>query len=424
MLAVITAWGLTACSGGKPQTAAGAQTASGIPNGESHEALTITRLNDLITEKFVDALHEVHPEINLQIVSYGGKNGAGYSQYSLEMDDMPDIYVTSKDFHKEFMPERLVDLAGYDFINRYSSFLLNSLDVNGGIYLLPTGYTVYGMFYNKTILQENGWEVSTSFEELVALAPQIEAAGYQPFANAINLEGFPFLYFFGVGSTDYFATQDGVQWKENFPKGEAAAAGNEGLESVVQYYREWVENGVITGEHMSTQDYLESGNVVFYLCLGLPSFEHEAEDGTVYEFGMMPWLSRDGSNNMLTRDIPRYFGLNKHLEEPGNEQKPKDAVHVMEFISSQAGQEAIMSMSGTNICASPLSTDEMAEDHPYQEIVDVINSGHTVQQVYVGWEELPEEMKEQAEIIEISSKTAIKEYMAELGTFGGADIVW
>lgn len=380
ILMFVMVCGLTACGNAKRQTDAGTK------NEELHEPLTINRFNIYITEEFVNALHEVYPEINLQIVSYAGKNGSGYAQCSMEMDDMTDIHITTQPFHKELMSERFTDLSNYDFVNNYSTFLLNSLDVDGGIYLLPSGYTVAGMYYNKTIMQENGWQVPGSFEELMELVPQIEAAGYQPFANAIDLDGFPFNYFFSLGNTIYFGTQDGVKWKESFPKGEAAAAGNEGLESVVQYYNEWVENGVITGEHMSANEYMESGNVVFYLCLGLTSYEYEAEDGSTYEFGIMPWLSRDGSNNMLTRNVPRYFGINKHLEEEGNEQKLEDALHVMEFISTEAGQNAIMA--STNSYISPFSDGKMADDNPFQEVADVIDSGHSVQMVYVGWEDL------------------------------------
>ncbi|WP_373219007.1 ABC transporter substrate-binding protein [Ruminococcus sp. 5_1_39BFAA] len=380
ILMFVMVCGLTACGNAKRQTDAGTK------NEELHEPLTINRFNIYITEEFVNALHEVYPEINLQIVSYAGKNGSGYAQCSMEMDDMTDIHVTTQPFHKELMSERFTDLSNYDFVNNYSTFLLNSLDVDGGIYLLPSGYMVAGMYYNKTIMQENGWQVPDSFEELMELVPQIEAAGYQPFANAIDLDGFPFNYFFSLGNTIYFGTQDGVKWKESFPKGEAAAAGNEGLENVVQYYNEWVENGVITGEHMSANEYMESGNVVFYLCLGLTSYEYEAEDGSTYEFGIMPWLSRDGSNNMLTRNVPRYFGINKHLEEEGNEQKLEDALHVMEFISTEAGQNAIMA--STNSYISPLSDGKMADDNPFQEVADVIDSGHSVQMVYVGWEDL------------------------------------
>lgn len=380
-LALSMACILSACGNGKPQPAAESQS-------EEHEPLTIIRSNDLITEVFVEALHESYPEINLQILSYGGRNSSGLAQYSMEQDDMPDIYLTPKAYHKEMMPERLVDLSDYDFINDYSTFLLNSLEADGGIYLLPTGYTVAGMSYNKTIMEENGWAVPTSFEELIALIPLIEAAGYRPFANAINLDGYPFNYFFSLGNTVYFGTQDGVQWKENFLNGKATAAGNEGLKEVAQYYNEWIEHDVITNEHMTVTDYMESGDIVFYLSLGLYTYEYQAKNGKTYEFGIMPWLSRDGSNNMLTRDVPRYFGINKHLEEPGNEQKLEDALHVMEFLSSDAGQKALMSMTGTNLCASPLDMAEMPEDSPYQEVIDVIDSGHTVQQVYVGWEDL------------------------------------
>lgn len=380
-LALSMACILSACGNGKPQPAAESQS-------EEHESLTIIRSNDLITEVFVEALHESYPEINLQILSYGGRNSSGLAQYSMEQDDMPDIYLTPKAYHKEMMPERLVDLSDYDFINDYSTFLLNSLEADGGIYLLPTGYTVAGMSYNKTIMEENGWAVPTSFEELIALIPLIEAAGYRPFANAINLDGYPFNYFFSLGNTVYFGTQDGVQWKENFLNGKATAAGNEGLKEVAQYYNEWIEHDVITNEHMTVTDYMESGDIVFYLSLGLYTYEYQAKNGKTYEFGIMPWLSRDGSNNMLTRDVPRYFGINKHLEEPGNEQKLEDALHVMEFLSSDAGQKALMSMTGTNLCASPLDMAEMPEDSPYQEVIDVIDSGHTVQQVYVGWEDL------------------------------------
>lgn len=151
---------------------------------------------------------------------------------------MTDIYVASKAFHKELMPERFADLAGYDFINDCSTFPLNSLDVDDGIYPLPTGYTVTGMSYNKAIMERSGWAVPNSFEELVALIPEIEAAGYQPFANAVDLDGYPLHYFFSLGNTVYFGTQDGVQWKESFLKGESAAAGNEGLGETIRYYNE------------------------------------------------------------------------------------------------------------------------------------------------------------------------------------------
>ena len=354
--------------------------------GSGHEPLTITSYNNIVTEEFIAAVHEVYPDINFEIISYSGKNGSGYAQFSLEEGDIPDIYVSTLPFAKDKQAEYLMDLSNQDFINEYSTAMLNSLDQNGSIYLLPSGYTVAGITYNKTLMEENGWEVPTSLEELEALVPEIEAAGLKPFASAMNLDGFPFNYFFSLGNTVWFGSQEGVEWKEAFPKGEEDAASATGLRDVISLFKRYIDDGIITSEDVSNEDYFKSGDTVFDLNIGISSFEYTTDDNVTYEFGIMPWLSEDGSNNMLTRNVSRYFGVNKELEEAGNEQKLEDALNLMRFIASPEGQETILG-SG-NIWMSPLNGAEMSEDHPYYEVADTINSGHTVQMVYVGWEDL------------------------------------
>ena len=332
----------------------------------------------------MDAVHEVYPDINFEIMSYAGKNGSGYAQFSLEAGDIPDIYVSTLPFAADKQAEYLVDLSNYDFVNEYSTSMLNSLDIDGSIYLLPSGYTVAGIIYNKTIMEEHGWTVPTSLEELEALIPEIEAAGLTAFANAMDLDGYPFNYFFSVGNTVWFGSQDGVQWKEAFPKGEADAASAEGLQDVIDLFQRYIDDGIISSENMPHDDYYTCGDTVFHVNIGISNYEYTDENGKTYEFGIMPWLSPDGSNNMLTRNVSRYFGVSKELE--GNEQKMEDALDLMRFIASPEGQDAILGAS--NIWMSPLNDSEMSEDHPYYEVADTINTGHTVQMVYVGWEGL------------------------------------
>ena len=355
-------------------------------SGSEHEPLTITSYNNIVTEEFVDAVHEVYPDINFDIISYAGKNGSGYAQFSLEEGDIPDIYVSTLPFAADKQAEYLMDLSNQDFINEYSTSMLNALDQDGSIYLLPSGYTVAGITYNKTLMEEYGWEVPNSLEELEELIPQIEEAGLKPFASAMSLDGFPFNYFFSLGNTVWFGTQEGVQWKEAFPKGEENAAEAEGLIDVISLFKRYIDDGIITSEDVSNDEYFQSGDTVFDLNIGISSYSYTTEDGDTYEFGIMPWLSEDGSNNMLTRNVSRYFGVSKELAESGNEQKLSDALDLMRFIASPEGQEAILGAS--NIWMSPLNGAEMSEDHPYYEVADTINSGHTVQMVYVGWEDL------------------------------------
>jgi raffinose/stachyose/melibiose transport system substrate-binding protein len=351
-----------------------------------HEAITMSCHNNMISSTFLDALHEVYPEINIEIVPYSGMNGSGYAKYSLINDDMTDIYVSTKFYMPELQPERLVNLSSYDFVNEYTTSMLNSVDVDGGIYLLPSGYTISGINYNKTLMEENGWEVPTTFGELEDLVVKIKEAGYQPFANRMDLLGFPFMYFFGVGNTEWFYTQEGSQWKDDFVAGKATAQGQEGLLRVAKSFKKWVDEGYITTEHTDNSEYMENCNTVFMLNIGMDSYEYTSEDGKTYEFGTMPWLSEDGESNMLVRDVGRYLGINKHLEEAGNEQKLEDALHVMEFFSSPEGQRALTK--GDSLYVSPLNGESIGEDSPYYDTVDLIRSGNVIQQVYVDWEDL------------------------------------
>lgn len=358
-----------------------------------HEPITLCNLYELLSPHFFEKVQEACPDVNLEPTFYKGKNGSGYALATLEHGDIPDIYLSTQFFSPEKQKEYLLDLSGYDFINNYSTTMLNEIDNDGSIYLIPCNFMLVGIAYNKTILEENGWELPNSLEELEALAPKIEAAGYKTVTCASGLEGYPFNYFFNIGNTTYFSTAAGAEWKRDFSQGKAKAAGNEELLEAAEYFKRWVDNGFITlpkdPDDVFSEDQFLRGESVFYLSLGLQKFSYTKEDGTVYEFGVMPWLSEDGSQNMLTRDMKLYFGINKELAEKGNEQKLEDALKVLSFITSDEGQEALVdNQDNAVLFNSPLAGSQVPEKSPYYHLNHLVKSGNTVQLVYVGWESL------------------------------------
>lgn len=101
----------------------------------------------------------------------------------------------------------------------------------------------------------------------------------------------------------------------------------------------------------------------------------------------MPFLSEDGTRNTFVLNVNRYVGLNKHLEEAGNEQKLEDALHVMEVLSTVEGMQALNSLySDTPLL--PLKDHTVNSNGYYADIQDQINSGATAPLIYNGWENI------------------------------------
>jgi ABC-type glycerol-3-phosphate transport system substrate-binding protein len=66
-------------------------------------------------------------------------------------------------------------------------FAEGSLDLgmtNGQLYSIPNEIETLVLYYNKTLFEQNEWQLPTTRDELVALAEEIDAAGIIPFANA------------------------------------------------------------------------------------------------------------------------------------------------------------------------------------------------------------------------------------------------
>ncbi len=365
------------------QTADGASGADGQEG--KHEPIVVNCFNQLIKEDFINAFQQVYPQVNLQMQKYSGMNGTGYALHSLEHGDIPDIYVSTQNFSKESQEKYLLDLSNQDFVNNYTNALLDSMDVNGSIYMLPSGYQLVGIYYNKTIIEEHHWEVPSSFRELKALSKKIEDAGYQTLGHKMDLDGYPFNYFFNISNTAYLGMPQGMEWKEQFPKGEAKAAGNDGLKKAAEYFKKWVDAGYITSKNMDTEEFYNGGSV-FFLCLGLSDYTYTTKEGKEYTFGIMPWLSEDGTDNMLTRNVSMYVGISKSLAEEGNEQKLEDALHFLDFCSTVEGQNALMK--GNHNYMLSLNEAKISDGSPYQEIEELIYEGKTVPLLYVGWEQL------------------------------------
>ena len=337
-------------------------------------------------EAFVDALHEKYPDIEVEFISYKGFNQTGYVRECLEAGELPDIITTTFFVDEELQKQRMLDLSKYSFVNNYTDYWLNKCNVEGSIYLLPSNYSAIGFYYNKTIMDKYGWELPKNFEELKELSVEIEEAGLNTCVARLDLEGFAFSYLFGLGNTFYFNTEEGAAWKNDFLEGKADAVGN--LEPVLSYFNEWVDAGFISKDDIKVNDVSDSfllGETVFMLCQGLSASSLEIDGVGTMEYGILPWLSPSGESNMIVSNVSRYYGLNKKLEEKGQEKRLENALCLMEFLSSEEGMQLLTSDTNS---ISPLNTWDITEGEMYYEIKDTIVGGNSIPLLYTGWDDI------------------------------------
>ena len=338
---------------------------------------------------FIDVVHEKYPEINFEVIPYSGQNFSAYVKAQLTAGDMPDIYCTS--YYApgiDNVSDKFIDLSGYAFTDNYAKARLNEVMDGGAIYMLPTYYDCFGITYNKTLFEKNGWTLPKSLKELEELAPKAKAAGCNLCVGAIQLPGYGFQYLCNILDTGFLSSIDGRKWQKAFLSGEATLSGNADMIENIKLLERWRDLGMLNGNGSETsgedtRHIMAEGNTLFMLGSSNTFAEGETDD----QFGLMPYLSEDGTKNVFILNVSRFVGINKNLAAAGNGQKLEDALHVMEVMSTVEGMTALNS-SFANTSLLPLKDYVVKPDGYYADIEDELNSGATAPFIYSGWENL------------------------------------
>ena len=355
---------------------------------EKSTALTVDVYNtDQRFMPFFAYVKEEYPEIELTFNSFRGANGSEYSTNELEQGNQSDIYFTSRNECKEEASrENLIDLSGYEFISRLSQSVLDSISVDGEVYLLPIQNTVYGIAYNKTILEEMGEELPQNYEDLQVLSEKCKERGIKLCVQSGKLPGGLFQVVSAMGQITFLNTPEGAAWEKAFLAGEDVdfSLWDGTLEYMqklkdIGFFELVEENPLST----STDNGLFSGNTLFAIFQS--TFNPEAgKDVTDDEFGLMPFISEDGQSNYYIYNSGSFIGLSKTLLEEGNEQKLENALKIIELYTTEAGQQAINYQSEV---LSVLKGTEMSETSPLYDAYQASLEGRLEKLKYVKWNE-------------------------------------
>ena len=293
---------------------------------------------------FFAYVKQQYPEIELSFTSFRGANGSEYSNNELEHGNQADIYFTSRNECKdEASRENLIDLSGYEFVNRLSQSILDTISVDGEIYLLPIQNTVYGIAYNKTLLEEMGAGLPQNYQDLVALKEQCDERGVKLCVLSGKLPGGLFQVVTNIAQMNFLDTPDGAAWEKAFLAGEDVDY--DLWDGTLSYLQKLIDIGFFelldeNPTSTSQENGLYSGNTLF--AISQSAFNPDAgKEVTDDEFGLMPFISEDGTANYYIYNPTSFIGLSKDLLEEGNEKKLENALKIIELYATEAGQEAL-----------------------------------------------------------------------------------
>ena len=238
-------------------------------------------------------------------------------QSKLATDSCADIFwIQSNPFAIESTivdPEKYcIDFTGASWENVMSESRKESCTYNDKLYGLQiwNGSPEYVMVYNKTLFEENGWEVPTTYDELKELCGKIQDAGSTPWFMP-GADGWQHqLAFFQIGGV-YEEATPGLYDALNENK--ATFADNEKMLEVLNQFKELSDAGYFGEDWIgtdSTNISNEFGDRNCAMALANSSFIKQIQEdtGTSDEFGMFLEPLGDNTWYPSSNSGPTMFG--------------------------------------------------------------------------------------------------------------------
>lgn len=300
---------------------------------------------------FEKAVEEKFPELDLiQVGNYTYDRGLVEYERRLKHDDLTDIVMTwPLNVGEQYWSDRLIDLSSMPFTSKYNTAMLNSIASEGKLYYLPGPAQVRGIVYNKTLFEENGWEVPKDYNGFIALCQQIEASGIRSlqlgFANPEVLD--TALIGFSYGKCH--GTPQDAQWLVDYNAGNGSFGDHFG--KAIDIFQDMMDAGVWKKSDLEV-DYAKREQMFFSReCAMIEDSVLMARlgqqmVGSSDQFALMPFFNPDNGGDWARLYMVCYIGLNKHLEEPQNKKKYDLVLKLMDYISTPEGQEALAADTG------------------------------------------------------------------------------
>lgn len=169
---------------------------------------------------------------------------------------------------------------------------------DGKMYLAPLFFETEGFIYNKTLMQENGWNIPTTWDQLIELAEKSDEKNI----SVLSYAGREPEQFVGIFASALFPTIGTEQMNDLLNCSEEAWKDNENVKAFIEKIetiKKLVASGSSTKTPEDVRDDLTEGKVLFISGTS-DDLEDLAEDENYqYGFFLYPKLSDEGEKTAI-----------------------------------------------------------------------------------------------------------------------------
>lgn len=194
-------------------------------------------------EPIVEAFNEANEDVKVTASFYDTDGIKDACKVAASSDSLPDMWFNWGGSLGQFYVDngKTYDLTDYAEQNgwndKFSAGALNLCTLSGQLCGYPTSYNVLGVYYNKTIFEECGIEVPTTFEEFEDACATLKEAGYVPMAAA-GLNGWHVMRWVEL-LVEHYAGAELHDKMNSFEE----SWDNEAVVQALNKYKEWVDAG-------------------------------------------------------------------------------------------------------------------------------------------------------------------------------------
>lgn len=239
---------------------------------------------------YLQYLSEQLPGIEIEFEFVSQDNFDNVLNSQLQAGEGPDIVELGGQTRLLAKAGYLLDLTGQDFLTSYQEAGIQPYTTDGKVYATPLQSWYEGIFYNRTIFQENGIEIPKTWDEFIAVHKTLEAAGIK--AQTMGAQSYEPMMKQSIAlvNNEFYSKAENSSFDEQFNQGEGVLAVS-WLPAVTEWYK-IIEAGCLTEEMLGLSydqalDEFATGKAAMWQC-GPWAVETILSKNPELDLGMFP----------------------------------------------------------------------------------------------------------------------------------------